>query len=168
MFGGDDDAVVRREAERLAALRRYDVLDTPDEAAFDRIARLAAEIVGTPMALVSLIDEHRQWFKAKVGIERSETPRDVAFCAHAILSDELMMVPDAAKSPRFANHPSVVGVDGILAITDPLQATAPRVSASARRNAADSPKSARVNTSARRAGHRTPRWRASSAWAVKA
>ena len=101
------------ERDRLATLRRYAILDTPAEAAFDRIARLAAEIVGTPMALVSLIDEHRQWFKAKVGIERSETPRDVAFCAHAILSDELMMVPDAAKSPRFANHPSVVGVDGI-------------------------------------------------------
>src|SRR5205823_11035245 len=83
------------EEARLEALRDYDVLDTPPEQAFDDLARLASYICGTPVAMVSLVDGDRQWFKAKVGTEMTETPRDVAFCAHAILEPDLFIVPDA-------------------------------------------------------------------------
>jgi PAS domain S-box-containing protein len=98
------------EAERLARLRALAVLDSAPEPLFDSLARLAAQIAGTPIALVTLIDEKRQWFKANLGLPGArETPRDLAFCAHAILHDELMEVSDARNDPRFADHPMVTG-----------------------------------------------------------
>jgi PAS domain S-box-containing protein len=97
------------EPSRLAALREHEILDTPDEPAFDEIARLAAQICQTPIALVTLIDEKRQWFKARVGLGIRETPRDMAFCAHAILHEEVFVVQDAAADERFRANPLVTG-----------------------------------------------------------
>jgi len=98
------------EAARLDALRRYEVLDTPPEPAFDDLARVAALACGTPVALVSLMDEARQWFKARVGLDANETPRSVAFCDHAIRQpDRLLVVPDATADHRFRNNPLVTG-----------------------------------------------------------
>lgn len=98
------------EAERLAALEHYNVLDTEPEQAFDDIVTLAAQICGTPIALISLVDQVRQWFKAKVGIDAVETPRGLAFCAHALLEPEnLLIVPNATQDNRFADNPLVTG-----------------------------------------------------------
>jgi signal transduction histidine kinase len=97
------------ETDRLAALNRYAVLDTPAEPSFDDLTRLAAHICGTPMALISLLDEHRQWFKSRVGLEVTETPREIAFCSHAIQQDRIMVVPDASCDERFHDNPLVTG-----------------------------------------------------------
>ncbi len=97
------------ESARLEALRRYRLLDTPPEEELDDLTRVAAALCGTPIALISLVDEHRQWFKAKVGVEASETDRTVAFCAHAILGQDVLMVPNAAWDARFAGNPLVTG-----------------------------------------------------------
>ena len=98
------------ESERLAELERYKLLDTLPEQSIDDIACLAAQICGTPMSLVSLVDRDRQWFKSKRGLEASETPRSLAFCAHAILEpEEILVVPDTHADPRFANNDLVTG-----------------------------------------------------------
>lgn len=96
------------EAARLAALNQYQILDTPPEAAFDDLAQIAAQICGTPIALVSLVDEHRQWFKACVGLQTQETSRAIAFCTHAIQHpDEVLIVPDTLFDERFVDNPLV-------------------------------------------------------------
>lgn len=102
------------ESRRLEALRALMVLDTPAEPLLDSIARMAAEVCGVPIALISLVDAERQWFKANVGLSGvNETPRDVAFCAHAICMDDVMEVPDATQDPRFASNPLVTGAPDI-------------------------------------------------------
>ena len=98
-----------RETERLDALRRLKVLDTPAEKSFDDIARLAASICEVPIALVSLIDRDRQWFKSRFGIGATETHRDLAFCAHAILGGDLFVVPDTSNDDRFRENALVTG-----------------------------------------------------------
>ncbi len=95
------------EAQRLAALHHYDILDTPPERSFDGIVRLASHVCDTPVALVVLIDNARQWFKAKVGVRLRETPREFAFCAHTIMQRGVFIVPDARRDPRFALNPLV-------------------------------------------------------------
>ncbi len=101
------------ETQRLQALADYDILDTPPEAIFDELARIAASVCDTPIALVSLIDGTRQWFKAKVGLEIGETPREFAFCTHAMQGPEPMIVPDARNDPRFASNPLVTSQPSI-------------------------------------------------------
>lgn len=97
----------KNEKKRLEVLWQYDVLDTVPEEVFDDLADLAASICEAPVALITLVDEKRQWFKSKTGISVSETSRDVSFCGHAILQHELFIVPDATKDNRFADNPLV-------------------------------------------------------------
>ncbi|WP_455176003.1 putative bifunctional diguanylate cyclase/phosphodiesterase [Azospirillum largimobile] len=101
--------MVPREEDRLAALQRYELLDTPEEPAFDQITRLAAKLLNVPVALISLVDRDRQWFKSRVGLPVRETPREQAFCAHALHSESLFVVGDASQDHRFAANPLVTG-----------------------------------------------------------
>jgi PAS domain S-box-containing protein len=95
--------------DRLAALDRYRMLDTGPETVFDDIVKVAAQICGVPMALISFVDDRRQWFKAAIGLNVSETPLSVAFCAHAIQEEETFIVTNAAEDPRFSGNPLVTG-----------------------------------------------------------
>jgi anti-sigma regulatory factor (Ser/Thr protein kinase) len=101
------------EAARLAALRKYRILDTDPERAFDDLTMLASHICGTPIALISLIDADRQWFKSRVGLSISETSRSVSFCTHAIKQRELFVVSDARDNDTFRDNPFVVAENGI-------------------------------------------------------
>lgn len=100
--------------DRLAALRALLILDTPPEERYDRIVRFAAEEFDVPIALVSLIDQNRQWFKARVGLDVCETGRDVSFCGHAILQPEIFVIPDARQDARFADNPIVTGEPHVI------------------------------------------------------
>jgi two-component system, cell cycle sensor histidine kinase and response regulator CckA len=96
------------EARRLKVLWQYEILDTVPEEVFDDLTELAARICEAPIALISLIDEDRQWFKSKVGVTINETSRDISFCAHAIKQTDLFIIPDATQDLRFANNPLVI------------------------------------------------------------
>ena len=101
------------ETERLTALRSYQILDTPPDTEFDLLTALASQICATPIAMVSLVDKDRQWFKSKIGVSISETRRDIAFCAHAILQRGVMEIDDASADKRFADNPLVTSPPNI-------------------------------------------------------
>ena len=101
------------EDERLAALERYQIMDTHSEQAFDALTRIAAMVCDVPIAIITLIDGRRQWFKSVIGLDLTETPREVSFCAHALQSQAMLEIPDASSDARFADNPLVVGRPGI-------------------------------------------------------
>ena len=101
------------EAARVAALDRYAILDSEPEEAFDDLVTLAAHICQTPMAMLSLVDDHRQWFKSKVGVQVRETPKDISICAPAIQQKDLFIVPDTHEDARFRENPLVLGEPSI-------------------------------------------------------
>ena len=96
------------DAARIAALQKYAILDTEPEQAFEDLTLLASYVCKTPIAAISLVDEDRQWFKSKIGLEVSQTPRDIAFCAVAIQQADVMVVPDTFEDGRFRDNPLVV------------------------------------------------------------
>ncbi|WP_298442885.1 sensor domain-containing diguanylate cyclase [uncultured Ferrimonas sp.] len=102
------------ELVRLANLQSLGILDTPAEARFDRYTRLAHQVFNMPIALISLVDANRQWFKSKVGLEANETHRDFSFCGHSILHDKLFIINDASRDPRFADNPLVNGEPHVI------------------------------------------------------
>lgn len=101
------------EAQRLNALFQYEVLDTEDEKVFDELTELASAICGTEISLISLVDKDRQWFKSRVGLDAPETPRNIAFCSHAILQEKVFEVPNALEDERFFDNPLVTGAPDI-------------------------------------------------------
>lgn len=106
-------AFPENEAKRLEALQKYNILDTVPEPSFDDITRLASHISNTPVALISLVDRERQWFKSKIGIDIQETPRDISFCSHAILDPDILVVPDTHEDERFSDNPLVTSEHNI-------------------------------------------------------
>ena len=98
------------EEERLAAVHRIAILDTKPEERFDALTREAVQKLNVPMAMVSILDADREWYKSCVGFNQKETDRSLSFCGHALLADDLFIVPDTLKDPRFADNPMVVGV----------------------------------------------------------
>ena len=102
-------AVPMDEATRLDRLRALNILDTAPEERFDRLTRLAKRLFGVPIALVSLVDANRQWFKSCIGLDATETSREVSFCGHAILGNDILLIPDATLDPRFHDNPLVTG-----------------------------------------------------------
>ena len=101
--------IAQDEQARLADLRRYKILDSAPEQRFDDLALLASQICGAPMALITLVDADRQWFKARIGVDASETPRSISFCAHAMRQPEIFVIPDALQDERFRENPLVTG-----------------------------------------------------------
>lgn len=101
------------EKERLLALEHFRILDTPPEPSFDDITRVAASLFDAPMATVTLIDSHRQWFKARIGMDKPETPRDEAFCSYTILRKTMLIVEETLEDERFRTHPAVLGAPHI-------------------------------------------------------
>jgi len=101
--------ITSMEAARVAALNRYAILDSEPEQSFDDLVLLAAHICKVPMAMISLVDDHRQWFKSKLGLQVEETPRDISICTHTIQQGDLFIVPDTLQDPRFRENPLVVG-----------------------------------------------------------
>lgn len=97
------------EAARLDTLASCGIVDTPSEPAFDAVVRLAQRMFDVPIALISLVTDTRQWFKARAGLDVPETPRDIAFCSYTIMSQNVLVVPDATLDPHFANNPLVTG-----------------------------------------------------------
>lgn len=108
MIQSMNESLPSTEKKRLKVLWQYDVLDTVPEEIFDDLTELAARICEAPIALISLVDENRQWFKSRIGLTTSETSRDLSFCAHAIKQEGLFIIPDATKDERFASNPLVV------------------------------------------------------------
>jgi len=105
---GTPKLIQNNDAARVAVLQKYDILDTEPEKAFDDLALLASYVCKTPIAMISLVDEDRQWFKSKVGVSISETPRDIAFCSVAIQQPDVFVVPDTLRDERFRNNPLVI------------------------------------------------------------
>lgn len=108
-----EPAFPRDESERLLALYRQQILDTQAEERFDRITRLACALFDVPIALVSLVDSERQWFKSRQGLDACQTPRNISFCGHAILQPDIFYVPNTLEDPRFVDNPLVTGPPNI-------------------------------------------------------